>query len=74
MKYVAVDVQEGFSNVYQEVGIATKGWTTKGSEFEFREGQEFSLIQIVQTGSGVHTTSYPTRTGSSFPGGKVAGA
>jgi hypothetical protein len=39
-----------------------------------REGQEFSLLQIVQTGSEVHTTSYPMGTGGSFPGGKATGA
>jgi hypothetical protein len=36
--------------------------------------QEFSLLQIVQTGSEVHPTSYPMGTGGSFAGGKVAGA
>jgi hypothetical protein len=40
------------------------GWTTKGSEFEFRYGQEFSLLQVVQTGSGVHPTSYPAGAGA----------
>jgi hypothetical protein len=29
-----------------------------------------SLLQIVQTGSEVHPTSYPMDTGDSFPGGK----
>jgi hypothetical protein len=33
-------------------------------------GQEFSLLQIVQTGSGVHLTSYKMGTGGSFPGVK----
>jgi hypothetical protein len=36
--------------------------------------QEFSLLQIVQTSSEVHPTSYPMGTGGSFPGGKAAGA
>jgi hypothetical protein len=36
------------------VGIAT----IEGSGFESRCDQEFSLLQIVQTGSGVHPTSY----------------
>jgi hypothetical protein len=49
-------------------------WTTEGSEFESREGQEFSLLQIVQTGSEVHPTYYPMGTGGSFPGGKAGGA
>jgi hypothetical protein len=34
------------------------GWTTEGSEFESRWGEEFSLLQIIQTGSEVHPTSY----------------
>jgi hypothetical protein len=50
------------------------GWTTEGSEFESRWGQEFSLLQIVQNGSEVHPTSYPMGTGGSFLGGKVARA
>jgi hypothetical protein len=36
--------------------------------------QEFSLLHVVQTGSGVHPTSYIMGTGGSFPGGKAAGA
>jgi hypothetical protein len=36
---------------------------TEGSELEFRYGQEFSLLHIVQTGSGAHKTSYPMGTG-----------
>jgi hypothetical protein len=42
---------------------------TKESEFETQKGQDFSLLHVVQTGSGVHPTSYPMGTG----GGKVAG-
>jgi hypothetical protein len=38
------------------------------------QGQEFSLLQIVQTGSEVHQTSYPMGTGGPFPGSKAAGA
>jgi hypothetical protein len=57
------------------VSIATAtGWTTEGSEFESRKGQEFCLLYVVQTGSGVHRTSYPMGTGGSFPGSKAAGA
>jgi hypothetical protein len=33
-----------------------------------------SISPIVQTGSGVHPTSYTMGTGGSFPGGKAAGA
>jgi hypothetical protein len=53
-------------------GIVT-GWTTEGSEFESRQDQEFSLLHVVQTDSGVHPTSYPTVTGTYFLGGKAAG-
>jgi len=35
---------------------------------------KFSLRRRVQTGSGVHTASYPIGTGDSFPGGKPIGA
>jgi hypothetical protein len=42
-------------------------------EFESRYGQEFYLLQIVQTGSEVHPTSYTMGTGGSFPGGKRLG-
>jgi hypothetical protein len=42
---------------------------TEGSEIESRYGQEFSLLHVVQSGSGVHATFYPMGTG-----GKAAGA
>jgi hypothetical protein len=35
---------------------------------------EFSLLHIIQTSSGVHPTSYPMDTGSSFPRGKASRA
>jgi hypothetical protein len=57
------------------VGIATSYWLDEQkSEFESRWGQEFSLLHVVQTGFGVHLTSYPMGTGGSFLGGKAAGA
>jgi hypothetical protein len=37
-------------------------------------GQEFLVLHVVQTGCGVHPTSYPMGTGGPFPGGKAAGA
>jgi hypothetical protein len=46
---------------------------TEGLEFESLYGQEFSLLYVVQTGSGVHLTSYPMGTGGSFPGVKLPG-
>jgi hypothetical protein len=50
------------------------GWTTEGSEYESRYGQEFSVLHVVQTGSVVHPTFYTMGTGSSFIKGKVTGA
>jgi hypothetical protein len=44
-----------------------------GLEFEFRWGQEFSLLHIVQTGSEVHPASYKMGTGGSFLGVKRQG-
>jgi hypothetical protein len=35
--------------------------------------KKFSLLHVVQTGSGVHPTSYKMGTGSSFPGVKRQG-
>jgi len=46
-------------------------------EINSRRGQWwgfFSLRHRVQTGAGAHPASYTTGTGSSFPGGKAAGA
>jgi hypothetical protein len=34
----------------------------------------FSLLQVVQTGSGVRPTSYPMAAGGYFPWGKATGA
>jgi hypothetical protein len=41
---------------------------------ELRQGQEFSLLHSVQTGSGAHSLSYTMGTGDSFSEGKAAGA
>jgi hypothetical protein len=37
-------------------------------------GSRISVLHVVQTGSGVHQTSYPMGIVGSFPGGKAAGA
>jgi hypothetical protein len=52
------------------VGIATDyGLDDQGRrEFESRWGKKFSLLHIVQTGTGVNPTSYKMGTGGSFPG------
>jgi hypothetical protein len=44
-----------------------------GKRIIFIEEEEFSLLLVIQSGSGVHPTSYPMGTGGSFPGSKVAG-
>jgi hypothetical protein len=42
------------AGIAQSVQGLAMSWTTEGSEFESRWGQEFSLLHVVQTGSGVH--------------------
>jgi hypothetical protein len=55
-------------------GIAQSAGRSRGESSETQWGQEFSLLHVVQTGSGVHPTSYSIGTGGSFPGVKAAGA
>jgi hypothetical protein len=57
------------------VGIATGyGLDDRGVGVRVPVGSEYSLLHIVQTGSGAHPASYPMGTGGSFPDGKAAGA
>jgi hypothetical protein len=35
------------------------GWATKELEFKSWQGEEFSFLHIIQTGSGAHPASYP---------------
>jgi hypothetical protein len=42
-------------------------WTIDGSEFNSREGQEFSLLRVVKTGSGAHTAFYQMGTWALSP-------
>jgi hypothetical protein len=58
----------------QSVQRLATGWTIVGLELESRLGQEYSLLQVVQTGSGADPASYPIGTRGSYPGGKAAGA
>jgi hypothetical protein len=57
------------------VGIAT-GYRLddEGVEVRVPVGSRISLLHVVQTGFGVHPTSYPMGTRVSVLGGKVAGA
>jgi hypothetical protein len=51
------------------IGVAT-GWTAR---VRLPAVQDFSLLHIVQIGSGAHPASYPMGTGGSFPGNTAAG-
>jgi hypothetical protein len=62
------------AGIAQSVWRLATGWTTEESQFESRYGQECSLLHAVQTGSGVHPTSFPMGTGVFSPGGKAAWA
>jgi hypothetical protein len=53
---------------FEGAGIAT------GYGLDDRGVGVLSLLHVVQTGSGVHPTSYPMGTGGSFPGDKADGA
>jgi hypothetical protein len=48
-------------------------WTTEGSKFKSRYGKEFSILRVIQTGSGGHPVSYPMSTADSIPGVKRQG-
>jgi hypothetical protein len=57
------------------VGIATAyGLDDREVRVRVPVGSEFSLLHIVQTGSGAHPASYPMGTGGSFSRSKEAGA
>jgi hypothetical protein len=57
------------------VGIATGyGLDDREVEVRFLVRSEFSLLHIVQTGSGAHPVSYSMGTAGFFLGDKVAGA
>jgi hypothetical protein len=62
------------AGIAQSVWRLATGWMTEGLEFGSLYGQEFSVLHVVQTGSGVHPTSYPMGNGGSFLGGKAAEA
>jgi hypothetical protein len=50
------------------------GWMAEESGFDSRQGQDFSLLHIIQTGFGAHPTSYTMGIGSCFSGSKEARA
>jgi hypothetical protein len=51
------------------VGIAA-GYGLDNPQFESKWGQEFSLLHVVQTGSGAHPASHPMSTSYLSPGVK----
>jgi hypothetical protein len=56
------------------VGIATGyGLDDRGVGVRVPVGSRIFFLYVVQTGSGVHPTSYPMGTGGSFPWDKAAG-
>jgi hypothetical protein len=61
------------AGIAQSVQLLATGWTTHGSEFQPRYGQEYSLLHVVQTGFGDHPDSYTMGTGGSFSGVKWPG-
>jgi hypothetical protein len=57
------------------VGVAIGyGLDDRGVEVRVTVGARFSPLHVATPALGVNPTSYPIRTGGSFPGGKVAGA
>jgi hypothetical protein len=42
--------------------------------FDSRQGQDFSILYIIQTGSEAHSVSYPMGTVGSFSGVKNSGS
>lgn len=48
------------------------GRTTDGSDFEYQYGQEFYLLLVIQTGSGVHPHHIQWELGGPFSLYKVA--
>jgi hypothetical protein len=53
---------------------ATHRHIPENNTSKFRMGRDFSVLHVVQTGSGAHPASYPMGTDGSLPGDKAAGA
>jgi hypothetical protein len=61
-------MSKGFSLHKRDDSVFGSDWLRAGRT----RGRSSSPDGVVQTGSGVHQTSYPTGKGDSFPGGKAA--
>jgi hypothetical protein len=55
------------AGIAQSVQRLSTGWPAEGSEFEYRQGEDFSFLHVVQSGSGTHPTSYPMGIGEPSP-------
>jgi hypothetical protein len=62
------------AGIAQSVQRLATNWTVEESEFKWKWGKELSPLHVVQTGSGVHPTSYPMGTVGSSPGVKRPGS
>jgi hypothetical protein len=56
------------------VAVRVCGTEFEESEFESRQGQDFSPLYVVQTGSGTRSASYPMGTVAPLPGVKRPGS
>jgi hypothetical protein len=50
----------------QSIQRLVTGWMTKQSEFDFRQGQEFSIHHVIQEGSGTYRVAYKMAIKGSF--------
>jgi hypothetical protein len=50
------------------------GWTADDLGLDSGQGQYFSALHVIQTGSGAHPAYYPMGTGGDFPGLKRPGS
>jgi hypothetical protein len=57
-----------------EAGIAWYELHDLGVGVQVPEGEEFSFLHVVQTGSGAHPSPYPKHIGGTLSGCKAAGA
>jgi hypothetical protein len=60
------------ARISQAVQQLVTGLMPEGSQFEFWQQKQYSLLHIIQTTSGIHTASYTMGTKGSFLGGEAA--
>jgi hypothetical protein len=59
--------------IVQSVQRLLMGWTAEVSASDSWQGQDVSLLRVVQTVSAAHHACYPMGTEGIFPGCKAAG-